>query len=122
MRTVPDFERMLVEDRPADDVCGAARTLWISEPGGLTQFGALIEVLPPGSRSSLKHWHSAEDEMVYVLDGEVTLIEGDAALEKKINLPEDDRHVLEHIVDEMEHDLGTDREAATAAVAHLTDG
>ena len=44
----------------------------------------------------------------------VKLIEGDAALEKKINLPEDDRHVLEHIVDEMEHDLGTDREAATA--------
>ena len=26
------------------------------------------------------HWHSAEDEMVYVLDGEVTLIEGDAVI------------------------------------------
>ena len=44
----------------------------------------------------------------------VKLIEGDEALEKKINLPEDDRHVLEHIVDEMEQELGTDREAATA--------
>ncbi|MCL6436400.1 MAG: cupin domain-containing protein [Leptolyngbyaceae cyanobacterium HOT.MB2.61] len=34
-----------------------------------------MEVLQPGSRSSNKHWHSAEDEMVYVLEGEITLIE-----------------------------------------------
>lgn len=50
---------------------------WISEAGGLTQFGALVELLQPGSRSTLKHWHSAEDELVYVLEGEVTLVEGD---------------------------------------------
>lgn len=50
---------------------------WISEAGGLTQFGALIEVLQPGSWSTLKHWHSDEDELVYVLDGEVTLVEGE---------------------------------------------
>lgn len=70
-------ERMVVEDEPADGPCGPRRTLWISEAGGLTQFGAFVEILEPGSRSSIKHWHSAEDEMVYVLDGEVTLIEGD---------------------------------------------
>ncbi len=51
-------------------------TLEISEAGGLTQFGAFIEILRPGSRSSIKHWHSAEDEMVYVLEGEITVIEG----------------------------------------------
>lgn len=56
--------------------CGPNRSLWISEAGGLTQFGALIEILPPGSKSSIHHWHSAEDEMVYVLEGEVTLVEG----------------------------------------------
>ena len=50
---------------------------WISEAGGLTQFGAFVETLPPGSLSSLKHWHSAEDEMVYVLEGEVTVHEGE---------------------------------------------
>lgn len=55
----------------------AVRTLWISEAGGLSQFGAFVEVLQPGAHSSIKHWHSAEDEMVYVLEGEVTLIEGD---------------------------------------------
>ena len=52
-------------------------TMWISEAGQLTQFGAFLEILQPGAQSSIKHWHSAEDEMVYVLEGEVTLIEGD---------------------------------------------
>jgi uncharacterized cupin superfamily protein len=51
-------------------------THWISEAGGLTQFGACVEVLQPGSRLSIRHWHSAEDEFVYVLEGEVTAIEG----------------------------------------------
>jgi uncharacterized cupin superfamily protein len=75
--TVITPDRMIVEDVPSNGPCGLNRTLWISEAGGLTQFGALIEVLPPGSRSSIKHWHSAEDEMVYVLEGHITLIEGE---------------------------------------------
>lgn len=47
----------------------------ISDPGQLTQFGAFVEHLAPGSRSSFRHWHQTEDEMVYVLSGEVVLIE-----------------------------------------------
>jgi uncharacterized cupin superfamily protein len=47
----------------------------IGNPGGLTQFGAHLETLPPGSRSSFRHWHEGEDEMVYMLSGEVVLIE-----------------------------------------------
>ncbi len=47
----------------------------IGNAGGLTQFGAHIETLPPGSRSSFRHWHETEDEMVLVLDGEVVLVE-----------------------------------------------
>ena len=47
----------------------------LGDAGGLTQFGAHVEVLPPGSRSSFRHWHEAEDEMVYMLSGEVVLIE-----------------------------------------------
>jgi uncharacterized cupin superfamily protein len=31
--------------------------------------------LPPGNWSSQRHWHSAEDEFVFVLEGELTLIE-----------------------------------------------
>jgi uncharacterized cupin superfamily protein len=69
-------EKFVVEVRTPDDVCGSARTLWISEAAGLTQFGAFVEVLEPGSRSALKHWHEAEDEMILVLEGELTLVEG----------------------------------------------
>jgi len=71
-------DRFFVEESPSPTVNEPNRTLWISEAGGLTQFGAFIEVLQPGSCSSLKHWHRAEDEMIYVLDGEITLIEGDS--------------------------------------------
>jgi uncharacterized cupin superfamily protein len=69
--------RFVKEESLADGASEPNRTLWISEAGGLKQFGAFIEILQPGSRSSIKHWHSAEDEMVYVLEGEITLIEGD---------------------------------------------
>lgn len=65
------------EENLADGAAAPNQTLWISEAGGLTQFGAFVEVLQPGTRSSIKHWHSAEDEMVYVLEGQVTLVEGD---------------------------------------------
>jgi uncharacterized cupin superfamily protein len=74
--TVITPDTMLREDESSE---GAAKQVfWISEPGGLMQFGAFVEVLEPGARSSLKHWHSAEDELVYVLEGEVTLLEGDS--------------------------------------------
>lgn len=50
----------------------------ISLAGGLTQYGANLVTLLPGSWSSQRHWHSAEDELVVVLSGEVLLVEQDA--------------------------------------------
>ncbi len=47
----------------------------LGEQADLTQFGVHIERLPPGSRSSFRHWHETEDEFVYVLSGELVLIE-----------------------------------------------
>jgi uncharacterized cupin superfamily protein len=41
---------------------------------GLTQFGVNLVTLPPGCWSSQRHWHSNEDEFVYILEGEATLI------------------------------------------------
>jgi uncharacterized cupin superfamily protein len=41
---------------------------------GLSQFGVNLVLLPPGCWSSQRHWHSHEDEFVYVLDGELTLV------------------------------------------------
>jgi uncharacterized cupin superfamily protein len=52
----------------------------LSDPGGLSQFGAFVEHLPSGSRSGFRHWHASEDEMIYVLAGEVTLIEDQETL------------------------------------------
>lgn len=60
----------------ADTALGPYRAELISDTGGLTQFGAFIEELPPGSRSSHSHWHATEDEMVLILDGTLTLTEG----------------------------------------------
>ena len=63
-------------DTDLDTPCGASRRLRFSDSGGLTQFGAFVEILPPGSRSSLCHWHQNEDEFIYMLTGEVTVHEG----------------------------------------------
>ena len=46
----------------------------LGDAGGLTDFGVNLTHLPPGCWSSQRHWHSAEDEFVYVISGEVTLI------------------------------------------------
>ena len=60
---------------------GAHRAQLISDTGHLTQFGALIEELPPGSRSSHPHWHQEEDEMVLLLSGTLILIENGSETE-----------------------------------------
>ncbi len=49
----------------------------ISDEVGLTQFGAFTESLAPGSQSSQRHWHEQEDEFLYVLEGQVTVVEND---------------------------------------------
>lgn len=41
---------------------------------GLTQFGVNYTELAPGGMSSLRHWHTGEDELVFVLSGEVVLV------------------------------------------------
>ncbi len=40
---------------------------------GLTKIGVNRTTLSPGKISALRHWHTAEDEFVYVLEGEVVL-------------------------------------------------
>jgi uncharacterized cupin superfamily protein len=43
---------------------------------GLTRIGINQTTLPPGKESSMRHWHTREDEFVYVLEGEVVLRTG----------------------------------------------
>jgi len=44
---------------------------------GLTQFGVNLTRLAPGGTTGLRHWHEQEDEFVFILEGEATLIEDD---------------------------------------------
>ena len=41
---------------------------------GLTRFGVNLVTLAPGAQSALRHWHTLEDEFVWVLEGEVALV------------------------------------------------
>jgi uncharacterized cupin superfamily protein len=41
---------------------------------GLTTFGVNLTRLEPGAASALRHWHKRQDEFVYVLEGELTLV------------------------------------------------
>ena len=56
---------------------GAFECRRYSKVGGLTQYGAYIETLAPGSRSSERHWHEKEEEFLYLISGEATLVEND---------------------------------------------
>jgi uncharacterized cupin superfamily protein len=47
----------------------------LGDVAGLTQFGVNLTRLKPGAASALRHWHEAEDEFVYVIEGEITLID-----------------------------------------------
>jgi uncharacterized cupin superfamily protein len=46
----------------------------LGRAAGLEDFGVNLVRLPAGEWSSQRHWHSHEDEFVYVLEGELTLI------------------------------------------------
>ena len=61
------------------DQRGTRHWLSYSDVGGLTQFGAYVETLEPGSRSSERHWHEREDEFLFVLSGEATVVEDGGA-------------------------------------------
>lgn len=47
----------------------------LTGPMGLTQFGVNLTTLEPGGQSAHRHWHRVEDEAIYVLEGEITLID-----------------------------------------------
>jgi len=54
--------------------CAARRKRRVGDALGLRNFGVNLVTLPPGTASSQRHWHSHQDEFVYVVEGEATLI------------------------------------------------
>ena len=61
-----------------NEACAGRTRKRVGNAGGITDFGVNLMTLPPGKWSSQRHWHSHEDEFVYVLDGELTLVEDQA--------------------------------------------
>ena len=59
---------------PFDTDCCKREKRALGDAFGLTQFGANLTRLPPGMASAQRHWHSHEDELVYILEGEAVLI------------------------------------------------
>lgn len=70
---------------PVDTVCMYPDPFWKECVGrsrkrlgnaiGLTQYGVNVTTLKPGTWSSQRHFHANEDEFIYVLEGEIVLVE-----------------------------------------------
>ena len=67
---------------PFDAVCARRLRKKLGDAAGLNDFGVNLLRLPPGQWTAQRHWHTAEDEFVYVLEGEGVLVtdEGEQAL------------------------------------------
>lgn len=61
---------------PAEFAAGFDKRLKrpLGDAGGLSQFGVNLTTLEPGGISALRHWHANEDEFVFILEGEATLV------------------------------------------------
>lgn len=59
---------------PHDAPCRGRERWRLGDVAGLTQFGVNLLRFAPGAWSSQRHWHTHEDEFVYVLEGEVVLV------------------------------------------------
>ncbi len=60
---------------PHNEPCENRSVSRLGGAAGLTQFGVNIVALEPGTWASQRHWHACEDEFVYVLEGQLVLVE-----------------------------------------------
>jgi uncharacterized cupin superfamily protein len=60
---------------PFNEICLGSRWQKLGDAAGLTDFGVNLVRLAPGKWSSQRHWHSHEDEFVWVLAGEVVMVD-----------------------------------------------
>jgi len=76
IREPSKVERRRVTIYPAEFAAGFEGRIKraLGNAGGLTQFGVNLTTLEPGAPSAHRHWHAKEDEFIYVLDGELTLV------------------------------------------------
>src|SRR5438552_5797661 len=72
-RTVAEVRRSMYPE-PFKSRMGDRAKRRLGDACGLTRFGVNLVTLGPAGQSALRHWHTLEDEFVYVLSGEVVLI------------------------------------------------
>jgi uncharacterized cupin superfamily protein len=93
---------------------------------GLTQFGVNLTRMKPGAASALRHWHENEDEFVYILQGELVLVEdeGETVLKPgdcagfKANVPNGHHLLNKSNTDALYLEIGT---RAQSERAHYPD-
>jgi len=71
--TVPEQTGSNYPDRFKSRVAGRLKQR-LGDVAGLKNFGVNLVHLPPGRQSALRHWHSRQDEFIYVLSGTLTLV------------------------------------------------
>jgi uncharacterized cupin superfamily protein len=55
----------------------ARRKQRLGDALGLKHFGVNLTTIPPGAASALRHWHTHEDEFIYIVSGELILVTND---------------------------------------------
>ena len=66
--------RTTIYPKPYDEGFAGRFKRALTQSLGLTQFGVNLTTLEPGAKSAHRHWHQSEDEFIYVLSGELTLV------------------------------------------------
>ncbi|MHA1559492.1 MAG: cupin domain-containing protein [Alphaproteobacteria bacterium] len=76
---VSELEALIGTNYPApfSQPCVTRERKRLGDAAGLTQYGVNLLRLPPGAWSSQRHWHTHEDEFVYILSGDVTMVSND---------------------------------------------
>ncbi len=77
-----DISKLPIDSRtgyppPYDRLVVGRERKRLGNAAGLDQFGVNLTTLKPGAASALRHWHEREDEFVYMIEGELVLIENE---------------------------------------------
>ncbi|MDP6120990.1 MAG: cupin domain-containing protein [Rhodospirillales bacterium] len=79
--TLPAFDPMCVTAQSRSNYPASFQALVrgrhrraLGDAAGLNNFGVNLTRLEPGAASAQRHWHTLQDEFIYILEGEATLV------------------------------------------------
>jgi uncharacterized cupin superfamily protein len=71
---IPCREGAAAYPAPYNEPCRARARRALGDAARLSQFGVNLLHLPPQAWSSQRHWHTHEDEFIWVVEGQVVLV------------------------------------------------